>query len=139
MGSARMGDAHENTSAVPLENEDADQLARLLGFEVRNSKLPADHGTSFLLVDPTVGPEDLVNAVERNWWPALMEPSLHFDVVVEDIDGALYHPRPRSNATLRPFIEAYEAATVPQDNKQHISERAPCKGSAASKDLEFSG
>ena len=54
-----------------------------------------------------------------------MEPSLHFDVVVEDIDGALYHPRPRSNATLRPFIEAYEAATVPQDNKQqHLRTRA---------------
>ena len=124
VGSARLGRTHEETTAVPLENEDADQLARLLRFEIRNPRLPADHGTSFLLVDPTVEPEDLANAVERNWWPALMEPSLHFNVVIEDIEGALYHPRPRSNATLRPFIDAYEAATVPQDNKrEHIRTR----------------
>lgn len=117
VGCARMGD-FDGAATRPLVNEGADEAAAALGLSIRDPSLPADRGSSFLLVDPTVDPTDLVTAVERNWWPALVEQSLDFNVVVEDVDGSLHHPRPRSDSTLGSFIDAYEVATVPQDNKR---------------------
>ena len=117
VGSARLGQHDDAGPTVPFVNEHADEYAHGLGLTLRDPTIPVDLGTSFLIVEPTVNPADLINAVERNWWPALMEPSLQFNVVVEGIDGTLHHPRPQSNSTLRSFYSAYEAATVPQDNK----------------------
>lgn len=117
LGAGRLGQAIGNEAVVPFTNDDADTLARQLGFPIRDPGLLADLGTSFLLIEPTMEPEDLVAAVERNWWPALEESSLHFNVVVEDDSGTIHDPRPRGSATLRSFIDAYHAATVPQDNR----------------------
>ena len=117
LGAGRLGHAESEEVVVPFTNGDADSLAQRLGLPIRNPDLVADLGTSFLLVEPTMEPEDLVAAVERNWWPALEEASLHFNVVVEDAGGEVHNPRPRRSATLRSFIDAYEAATVPQDNR----------------------
>ena len=114
-GFARFGDADCKDDVQPLVNQAADSLATQLGMEVRSADSVNELGTTFLLIEPTCTPTDLVSAIERWWWPALEDPSLHFNAVVLSPDGEL-HPRPRANPGLRPFIEAYELATVPQDN-----------------------
>lgn len=117
-GSARFGGSAASGDIVPLSNEDADEAAVQLGMAIRDPAIPADLGTTILVVDPTVEAPDLVAATERYWWPALQEPSLHFDVTVVDEAGEVHYPRPMSNASLRSFISAYEVATTPQDNRR---------------------
>ena len=68
----------------PCENDDADAAAGLLGLARRSPDDPADWGTTFLLVDPTVTADGLVRAAERFWWPALEDGSLQFGLVVDD-------------------------------------------------------
>ena len=126
-GSARLGEGAENGVALPFENDAADEIAASLGMVVRNSDIPADLGTTLLLVEPTVTAPDLVDATERYWWPALHEGSLHFDVSVVDEAGEIHHPRPRSNPDIRPFIDAYEAATTSQDNRRANLRRIPLR------------
>ncbi len=69
-------------------------------------------GTTFLLVDPTVSADDLCNAVERHWWPALEDPMMRFSVRITRPDGEDLYPRPRQDPVLRSFISTYERATV---------------------------
>ena len=113
--------------ALPFENDAADEIAASLGMAVRDPDVPVDLGTTLLLVEPTVTAHDLVAATERYWWPALHEGSLHFDVSVVDEAGDTHYPRPRSNPDIRPFIDAYEAATTPQDNKRANLRRVPLR------------
>ena len=117
-GSARLGMGDSDDTANPLQDEEADRLAAQLGMDVRDPTVPADLGTTLLLVEPTVNARDLVAAAERYWWPALQEPALHFHLQVVDEGGEIHYPRPKSNPDLRPFIDAHEAATTPQDNRR---------------------
>ena len=113
-GFARYG-LDEGTATVPLENEDADAAASSLGIAVRSSDEVSQLGSTFLLLDPTVGAEDLVAAIERNWWPALH--SKEFRVEVIDYDGTKLHARPKRNKDLKAFIRGYELANASQDNQ----------------------
>lgn len=97
----------------PLENSAADAFAERLGMQARQPHLDSELGTSLLLVDPTVTPEDLCAAIERNWWPALIDNA--FVVTVTDARGTRLVPRPRRNRTLASFVRAYELAVVAQD------------------------
>lgn len=117
-GLARFDSGDSDNTANPFKNEEADQLAERLGMEVRDPTVPADLGTTLLVVEPTVNARDLVVAAERYWWPALQEPALHFDLQVVDQGGEVHYPRPNANPDLQPFIDAYEAATTPQDNRR---------------------
>jgi len=99
---------------VPFANEAADVAASSLGLELRSATNAADLGSSFLLVDPVVDADDLVQAITRNWWPALMDRL--FVVKVVDAEGKVHVPRPRSDKSLQPFIRGYELAVTPQDN-----------------------
>ena len=117
-GSARFGQLRQGTGVEPYENDEADVVAEHLGLRVRDPSVESDLGSSFLLVEPTVEVGDVVSAIERYWWPALYEQSLHFEAVVEDAEGDEHHPRPQSSETIRPFITAYEVATTPQDNRR---------------------
>ena len=112
-GFARFGDRQVNNSVRPLENDAADRVAESLGLTVRNPEEPALLGTTFLLIEPTVDDHDLLAAIERNWWPALE--GGEFNATVEGRDGLL-HPRPRANPILASFVDAYEWATIPQEN-----------------------
>ena len=115
-GFARFGSDTDAGGRVPFENEEADRVAATLGLRQRN---PADSdglGTTFLVVEPLVAPDDLRRAVERNWWPALEDPRCEFSVVIRTAEGDELVPRPKQDDVLRSFIEAYEVATVPQDN-----------------------
>jgi hypothetical protein len=114
-GSARFGERRPDGTIRPFENEAADRVAESLGLAVREPGKPELLGTTFLVVEPTVNEYDLVEAIERNWWPAL-EDEDGFNAIVEGYEGK-HFPRPRTDALLRGFIDAYELATVPQDNE----------------------
>ena len=89
----------------PLEGAPADALAARLGFKSRGE---GERGTSILIVDAAVDMAVVVHGVEDWWWPRLIENKL--DVEIHDADGRLHHPRPKKNAGLKPFIEAFDIA-----------------------------
>ena len=102
----------------PFENEEADRIASDLGLQPRRPAGlgPPDDlgtGTSFLLIEPTITPDDLEQAVVRSWWPALEDESLPFDVTIEREDGSRVSPRPRRDSDFRPFVEACGHAGAP--------------------------
>jgi hypothetical protein len=114
-GYARMGRSLEPSVAVPFENGSADRMAAALGLEVRDPGDPSQLGTTFLLVEPTVGPDELVVAVERNWWPALQDRSFTASVITSA--GKELHPKPKKDPVLRSFIDAYELAVGSDEPK----------------------
>ena len=99
---------------IPLMNDAADGAAVALGLDPRDPDEIEELGTTFLLVDPTIEPDDLRVAIERNWWPAILEGQFHVEIV--DVDGTPIHPRPRQDPALLTFIRSFELATVAQDN-----------------------
>jgi hypothetical protein len=116
-GFARLGQSTEK-GVAPFTNTMADAMATKLGISLRDHDDAAQLGTTFLLLDPVVEPEDLVNAIERNWWPAIAERRFMPLTTVRREDGSLAKlaPRPLRNPHIAPFVRAYEVATVPQDN-----------------------
>lgn len=123
-GFARYGKTIEEGRVEPFVNEEADEAAERLGLNVRDVQDADQLGTTFLLIGPTIAPDDLKRAAERNWWPALLQPNLEFDITVidEDNDTEL-EPRPRKDSLLAPFIRSWEIATTPQDNKVELERR----------------
>lgn len=113
-GLARLG-RRVPQGVVPFENEDADQIAAGLNLPLRIAADASDLGTTFLLIEPTVASNDLLGAIERSWWPALIDDG-KFSATVRAPDGQIHHPRPRRDVKLNPFIRAFEIATMPQDN-----------------------
>lgn len=112
-GFARFGAEQENGAIRPFENEAADAMARRLGINLRVSEELADLGTTFLLIEPTVSPDDLSAAVARNWWPALEDGRM---TVTVSADGRTSVPRPMKDPILRTFVDAYHLAATDQDN-----------------------
>jgi hypothetical protein len=91
----------------PFTDDEADSRAAMLGLQSRNARDPRELGSTFLAIDPTVEPTELVKAVERYWWPALESPLLKFDVTVVNYDGDELIPRPKTDPALHAFIKAY--------------------------------
>jgi len=116
-GFARLGD-DQGGWVRPLVNDDADALATLLGLDLRNANNLEDLGTTFLLLDPVIEPDDLRNAIERNWWAAIEERRFTPLITEMQEDGSTRTivPRPKKNPALASFVRAYEIATTPQDN-----------------------
>lgn len=141
-GEHRVGDSHytgfgrfgasEQGRVSPLENHHADAAARALGLPVRNAENPAEIGTTFLIVDPVVAPDDLRRAAERHWWPALEDPSVDFSVRIESAGGDVLIPRPKLDAVLESFRQAYDLAIHPPEQAQDgtfvTRFQAPAKG-----------
>ena len=97
----------EDPETFPFEDSEADRVAQELGLEIRD---PDNLGTTFLLIEPVITPEDLKLAVERNWWPALIQyDDLIIDIV--DQDGIDHSPAPKTDPDLKPYIRAFEIAT----------------------------
>ena len=113
-GFARFGQP-DGEAIIPFENDRADEIAESLGLNRRDQSNRSDFGTTFLIVEPTVEPNDLQCAIERYWWPALEDSSISFGVSIRTAEG-VEHPRPKRDPVLRSFIRAYELATIPQDN-----------------------
>ena len=133
-GFGRFGEA-EGGKVKPLENEHADAAARALGLPVRNVENPGEIGTTFLIVDPLVDPDDLRRAAERHWWPALEDPTVDFSVRIESASGDELIPRPKRDAVLESFRRAYDLAVHPpeqaQDGTLVTRFREPAKGTLA--------
>jgi hypothetical protein len=94
--------------ASPLTNDEAAALASSLGMPPRSAS-EDDRGSTVMLISPEVSPDDLVDAVERYWWPALEDGLM--SVTVEKDDGTELRPHPRRSAKLRPFLQAYGIAS----------------------------
>lgn len=116
-GFARFGQLQDDW-VKPYENDEADRLARRLGIDVRNPDRADELGTTFLLIDPEVEPEELSVAIGRNWWPAMIDSDDFHARVRRTRSGETeeFPIRPRKDPLLRPFIRALELATTPQDN-----------------------
>lgn len=97
----------------PFTNDEADRIAQVLGLHLRDPAVMEQLGTTFLLIDPTVEPAELLRAIERSWWPALQEND--FVATVVTYDGTTLYPRPKRDEVLRSFINAWELATEMRD------------------------
>ena len=118
-GFVRFGKQLDQDEVVPFENDEADAVAESLGLDVRDPEVLAQLGTTFLVVDPSVIASDLRVAIERNWWPALLED--RFSVQITDTDGTRFACRPKKNVQLKAFVEAfdhYTDGTVPVSGKR---------------------
>jgi hypothetical protein len=93
----------------PFENEEADDVARNLGIALRTPGRAEDLGTTFLLIDTPIVARELVRAIERSWWPAILEDD--FVATVIGPDGSTLRPRPMQDPVLHTFFEAWEIAT----------------------------
>jgi hypothetical protein len=113
-GFARFGDEQHDGWVLPFENDDADEIARQFGIRIRRAEVPEDLGTTFLLVDPVVEPDDVRRALERNWWPAFAEHSFTARVIAHD--GAVQVPRPKKDPVLATFMQAHALARGNPDN-----------------------
>lgn len=107
----------------PFEDDQADELAQRLGFQPRKTANLNELGTTFLLVDPLVDPEQLEKEVATWWWPALEDHK--FDVKVILPDGTELTPRPATIPGIKQFLTPYRIAKKehePQDpNKEQLA------------------
>jgi len=99
----------------PYSDDEADQLAAFFGAEERLGNSVNELGTSLILMDPVIDPNQLVDAVTRNWWPAIEDPQIQLDVEVVDYDGEILRPRPKLDESLPQLRRAFELATQPSD------------------------
>lgn len=127
-GWARFG-LKEGDSAKPYENDVADSIAQQIGIPNRDPKKLDDMGSTFLIVDPMIDAHELKTAIERNWWPAMMDDKNGLRIRITDYDGTILTPSvPKNDPHLRPFVRAYELANRPSD-AQIMTERGISLGS----------
>jgi len=107
-GRAIYGDPSAGEPGIPFEDSKADELASKLFMEKRSSTTEENLGTSLLLVHPQVGAEELIESIEKWWWPAIVDNEM--EIVVYKNNGERLVPRPMSNNYVRPFLKAYELA-----------------------------
>ena len=116
-GFARLGDPVGPDAVEPLVGDAADVLAGRVHIGLRDPAQHKDLGSTFLLLDSTIAPDDLCRAVERSWWPAIVDDEVDFDVSIETDEGHLLAPRPLKDDVLRSFVRGYELALSLQDNQ----------------------
>ena len=71
---------------LPLRNDAAHQFVadlELPAFPPRNLDTGLERGTSYLFVDPVITPEECLEALVRNWWPAIDRNKANFRVLVD--------------------------------------------------------
>lgn len=108
-------DSGAKVKPQPYEDSKADQLAALLSAEARSAEKLNQLGTSLVLFDPVIEADLLCQAIEDNWWPAIVDPSIRLNIEVIRADGETLHPKPKSRKDLLPLIKAYEIATQVSD------------------------
>ncbi len=97
----------------PYEDEEAENLAKTLGFQSRDVNRLNELGTSFLLVDPLVDPLELEKELALWWWPALEDHMFDLEVVLPD--GTVVIPRPAKLPAVKQFLTAYHIANREQE------------------------
>lgn len=110
----------------PLENAEADRFIERLavpGLAVRRDGDPTALGTSYLIVEPSFSADDLVAALERNWWPLLGQGRTR--IAVHDYDGEELDLAPQDRDELRPFLRAQALATGSMEPRERGDAVAP--------------
>lgn len=104
-------------TAKPFENDEADLTANALGLPIRDPGTAEGTGTTFLLIDPAITATDLKRAVERYWWPAMLDEATDLRISIFDYDGKDFSPQvPHDDPHLSPFIKSYLLATQTSRN-----------------------
>lgn len=90
--------------SMPLEviDSEADEIAAALRIPRAES---GEQGTSLLILEPSVGIEELNRAVELNWWPRLEDGRLVVELVSNDRHLV---PVPSADKNLRRLIHLYD-------------------------------
>lgn len=96
----------------PLENSEADNYINGLDvaeIQTRNESKVEDHGSTYVIIEPSFSAEDLAKSIERNWWPLLAkQDGPKIEVVDENASDVPIKPSERPE--LAPFLRAYEVA-----------------------------
>lgn len=101
----------------PFVNDRADQVAAELGFSIRSPQVPGGTGTSFMILEPTIAASDLNAAIERYWWPAIMDNNSGLRIKIQNFDGEEIVPVvPKHDPEMSPFIRSFELANRAQDS-----------------------
>lgn len=109
------GDRTHAGRPSPLDNHQADLLISDLaipGVELRNPDLASDFGTTMIFVEPSFTAEDVKWALERNWWPLIVDSGAEFSVT--DLGGVNVPVDPEKRPELKLFIENYKIIKQPK-------------------------
>ena len=103
----------------PLEDSEAHDFINQLDIDSvapRDPDVPAQLGTTYVIVEPSFEPADLGLALERNWWPLLERDVARISVCgYEGEDVPLV---PWSRPELVPFLEAGQLALGGRDPRE---------------------
>ena len=92
----------------PVTDEDAAELAKRLGFEVRSNS-ESDWGTSIMILGSALDLDKFREAVEDYWWPRIMSDELAVELTENDAPEII--PEPLTRDDLKPYIDCYDMAT----------------------------
>ncbi len=121
--------------AVPIVDDEADRVAEILGFRVRE---PHETGTSLMVLDPTVDLTRLRHAVEQFWWPRMLDGRLTVEIEGEPA------PNPRAREDLERYVRCWDlikeqAETTDEDKDGAIVFRSRTLGRLAVTSFSTSG
>jgi hypothetical protein len=94
----------------PFNDKEADKRAKLGGFSIRDASNPEELGTSLALIAPQINEEQLLSAIEKWWWPALIDGQMEVKLINEE--GKVIFPRPMKNEFVKTFIKSYSIAKL---------------------------
>lgn len=100
---------------VPFEDRAADAWAQELGFPPRDPDNVEELGTTFLVVDPAVTPENLVKQLTKWWWPALEENLFPMKVITAA--GEELVPKPADDPFTSQFLKPARIARKMEEPK----------------------
>lgn len=107
----------EGSHPYELTDDDADDLALQLGFPRAAGK---EYGTSLMIVEPSIDLTELKLAIERFWWPRIIDHNLDVEIIE---GGQTIKPSPTSNKELKDFVRMYEII-LRKDNPATDAKRA---------------
>jgi len=94
---------------APLKDSDADEYAKALNLPSRDGDDASTYGTTIVIMCPTVNLEEVIDATEKYWWPAILDGELEVDFKSNDFHG-IKVPQPKSRLDLSPYFSAYDLA-----------------------------
>lgn len=114
----------DGADTTALEDAAADDLAKRLGLAVRDPSKSSDHGTTFMVIEPTFEPDELLGATEIFWWPLLQQTREHdFSVSIHTEDGEILTPQvDSSHPELGEFVTCFKRAEQGRDSGEEIQE-----------------
>ena len=112
-----------NGEISTLDDDDADSFAASLDIPVRSPSIEEDIGTTFMIIDPMFGAEELKGAVEVFWWPLLQRTrEVTLDLNIYDIDGSKIPINiDDSHPELGQFVSAFRSAETSRMTGQDVN------------------